>query len=237
MVHFCYLGAQRVWGPYFGVGNGPIVLDNVYCNSSEATLLDCQHVNLTDSELHRPRHVCKYGGGAGVRCPNPLKNISVEFINTSHYPVPYVRISWELHSTVIYQPTTFTVLCSNYKLQHRINVWVDNKTFTVQLGQLLPSPTYYNCCVGAEYISDVIDEICMLANKTVPGSVSPGSIPTDSQVPNKFVSGKSHLTGDDTTSIVGGVLGFITVVLLILLVICGGALLFLLRSRSLILKR
>ena len=73
MVHFCYLGAQRVWGPYFGAGNGPIVLDNVYCNSSEATLLDCQHVNLTES--HKPWQRCSSGGGAGVRCPNPLKTL------------------------------------------------------------------------------------------------------------------------------------------------------------------
>ena len=36
--------------PYFGAGSGPIVLDNVTCNSSEATLLKCRHVNLIDPQ-------------------------------------------------------------------------------------------------------------------------------------------------------------------------------------------
>ena len=133
---------------------------------------------------------------------------------------------------VIYQPSSFNIECFNDKLPHSINVRVDNETFTVQLGHLIPSTTYYTCCITAVYgpHNVLIDEIC--TQVTVTSS-------TTTDAPDKFISGAFRLTSDldDRTSIVGGVLGFIIAVLLILFAIYGGAFLFLLRSRSSILKR
>ena len=216
------IGAQFFREPYFGVDSGPIVvLDGVECNSNAAALLDCVY-NLT--ELHYPSQTCTgIVQSAGVSCLNPLKNISlsIELINTSHSPLYYVKISWQLRSMVISQPNLFHLRCSNDEVSHRIEVWVDNKTFTTQLGRLIPSPTNYTCCVravsGPQLSSTLIDEICTQVTVTVASSN-----PTEPL---------------DRTSIVGGILGLIIAILLILLAFCGGALLFLLQSRVSILKR
>ena len=44
---------------YFGQGAGPISLDNVHCNGSESSLLDCNHLNQSN---------CGHSADAGVRC-------------------------------------------------------------------------------------------------------------------------------------------------------------------------
>ena len=44
---------------YFGQGIAPILLDNVHCNGSEASLLDCKHLNQSN---------CAHNSDAGVRC-------------------------------------------------------------------------------------------------------------------------------------------------------------------------
>ena len=44
---------------YFGQGAGPILLDNVHCNGSESSLLDCNHLNQSN---------CAHSSDAGVRC-------------------------------------------------------------------------------------------------------------------------------------------------------------------------
>ena len=164
---------------------------------------------------------CNMDGGAGVKCPIPLETISVEFISTSHSPLHYINISWQLRSMVVSQPSLFNLMCSNDELSHRVEVWVDNKTYTAQLVPLIPSPTNYTCCVravsGPQLSSTLIDEICTQVTVTVASSN-----PTEPL---------------DRTSIVGGILGLIIAILLILLAFCGGALLFLLRSRASILKR
>ena len=222
--------------PYLEPDTGPIVLNDVHCNSTEATLLDCQHVNLTEfPQQNNVMHNCTSGVGAGVTCPfyDLLKNVRVTFMNSSHCPLHDVWISWELNSTVIYQPSSFNINInchSNHELIHKnlIIFVVNNKTFTVQLGCL---PTYYICCVRAVYGSDnnVIDESCIplqLPNKTTN---------TES---DDFVSAHDASRGlDNTAGIVGGALALIIIVLLIVLAICGGALFLLLRSRSLILRR
>ena len=177
-------------------------------------------------------HNCTSGVGAGVTCPfyDLQKNVHVTFMNSSHCPLHDAWISWELNSTVIYQPSSFNITCHsiNHELPHNINFVVNNETFTIQLRCLL---THYICCVRAVYGPDnnVIDESCIplqLPNKTTN---------TES---DDFVSTHDASRGlDNTAGIVGGALAFIIVVLLIVLAICGGALLFLLRSRSLILRR
>ena len=213
------IGAQPT-RPYFGAGSEPVMLDNVTCNSSEATLIKCQHVNLTDPQ--QPAMCgCNTDGVAGVKCPIPLETVSVEFISTSHSPLHYVNISWQLRSKVIFQPSLFNLVCSNDKLPHRIQVWVDNKTFTAQLGRLIPSATYYTCCVraiaGPQLYADIlIDEICTQVRVV-------SSTPTES--PDKCTSDNNY-----RTSIVGGILGFIIAILLVLL---AGALLFFLYNQEL----
>ena len=151
------------------MGIGPIVLDNVRCVSSEATLLDCTYTNLTDPEDLR-YHSCVYGGGAGVRCrEHQINNIRLAYHDAPHcLNIHYVMISWELRSTVMYQPSSFNVQCFNDKLQHTINLVVSNKTFTTQLGGLLQSATPYICCISALYSSAyVFDEICIHTHVTV----------------------------------------------------------------------
>ena len=73
------------------------------------------------------------------------------------------------------------------------------------------------------------------------------TVPTPNQIPNQSVTtpsstqmisasiGSEEVVSSDLNmraSIVGGVLGSIIIILLLLLAMCGGALLFLLRSRS-----
>ena len=141
-------------------------------------------------------------------------------MSTIHCPLHYVTISWQLHSVVILWPSSFNLMCSNDDLSHRIQVWVDNKTFTAQLGCLIPYTTNYTCCIravsGPQLKNTLIDEMCT-------------QIRVASSTPTEPL--------DNRTSIVGGILGFIIAILLILLAFCGGALLFLLRSRPSILKR
>ena len=85
-----YLGAQPFRRQYFGAGSGPIVLDNVYCDSSEATLLDCTYINLTDPEDSH-QYNCFYGGGAGVRCrDHQITNVNVAIADAPHSLMHYM---------------------------------------------------------------------------------------------------------------------------------------------------
>ena len=146
-----------------------------------------------------------------------------------------------------YHPNSFLVQC--FIRQHRIEVSIDNNnTFVAQLGGLFSSAIYYVCCVSAVYGSYVADGMCAIlpfqpTNMTLESSLL--AITTPSETLQDFASDPaiSLITQTSTSdsneriSIVGGVLGFILIVLVILLAFCGGALLFLLQSRSLILKK
>ena len=170
-------------------------------------------------------------------------------VNTSCYTT-YVTamISWELQDNVEYHPSSFSVQC--FDIQHKIELSINNNhNFTAQLGGLHSYAAYYVCCVSAVYGSYVADGMCAIlplqtANMTLESSLF--AISTPSETPQDFasdatISTTSHLTqtsgSNNRISIVGGVLGFIIAVLLIVLAVCGGALLFLLRSRSSILKQ
>ena len=47
----------------YGNGTGDIVLDDLDCNSTESTLLDCQ-----EDKNNRDNHDCTHSEDAGVRC-------------------------------------------------------------------------------------------------------------------------------------------------------------------------
>ena len=61
---FCSLGAQALSRAPFGQGTGPILLDNLVCNSRETRLVDCTHNGIGS-------HNCLHSEDAGLRCPEP----------------------------------------------------------------------------------------------------------------------------------------------------------------------
>ena len=57
---FCSLDATAVQRAGFGLGSGPIHLDNVACTGSEAALINCTYDPITTD--------CSHSEDAGVRC-------------------------------------------------------------------------------------------------------------------------------------------------------------------------
>ena len=53
------IDAQAFASAFYGEGFGPILLDYVACNGTEATLLDCSHTNHSQ---------CDHSSDAGVDC-------------------------------------------------------------------------------------------------------------------------------------------------------------------------
>lgn len=60
--------AEAFSGAFFGEGNGPVWLDDVQCDGSEASLLDCSNSGIGQSN-------CDHAKDAGVRCSGKLRNI------------------------------------------------------------------------------------------------------------------------------------------------------------------
>ena len=54
-------GAVAFGSATFGQGTGPIFLDNVQCNGTEAHLLNCSHNGINS-------HNCGHYEDAGIRC-------------------------------------------------------------------------------------------------------------------------------------------------------------------------
>ena len=200
------------------------------CNSSEARLRDCDSFEQKNSDCG--------GGGAGVRCREEqlrVKNISAATISIPEYydTMNTVLISWELYSNASHKPSSFTIVCFNQ--QHRniseLSISYNNGTLTqISVGVLLPS-TSYNCCVSPIYYYGeyTAERKCSLTNSEILQADS-FIIPTSTEL-EKFVDISSH------SNIIGGVLGSIMIILLLLLTACGGALLYMLRSKGVFLKR
>ena len=206
------------------------MLDDVECDSSETTLLQCRHVTV---------HNCRHSEDAGVICnAEPrLMNINATAIATGNQATSTVTviIAWELTNDILDKPHFFKVACFNEK--HHITLIENNQTFSAQLelGGIF-SLDSYNCCVSAVYntffpavatrkLCTQIDlEIYNLIT-TVSPSDTTATVSVQSshgQKANETNKGNCSLPA---AGIVGGVLGSIITLLLILL---GTALTYLL---------
>ena len=222
------IGALAKTEAFFGRGVVPIALDNVRCDSSEAILLQCQHLNFT-------AHNCYHSEDAGVICnAEPrLMNINATAIiarptaagNQTASTVT-VTVAWELTNDTLDTPKFFEVACFNKK--HRIALIENNQTFSTQLelaGIFSESLDSYNCCVSAVYntffpavatrkLCTQIDlEIYDLITTVSPSDTTATVSVQSPQNVNK-TNCSLHIPA---AGIVGGVLGGIITLLLILL--------------------
>lgn len=67
-------GAQGVQRAGYGSGLGPIYLDNVVCDGTEARLIDCSTQNPTGT------HNCDHSEDAGVRCLPPPPGMIIQMM-------------------------------------------------------------------------------------------------------------------------------------------------------------
>ena len=171
-------------------------MDNVNCDSSELLLLECDHNGLF-------RHNCGHRKDAGARCGDDLIQ-RLSYINASVIDLSnsVVSVTWMLQNNTVDEPSLFEVECSSER--HSTTILESNRTFTTQLGGLLPS-TPYNCCVSAVYEVYATTKLC------TPVLIIP--------VTDTMVHLPKHAS--NSANVVGGVLGFIIIVLIILLAILG----------------
>ena len=202
-------------GAHFGRGQGGIFLDNVRCDASEATLLECNHYGLF-------RHDCRHSEDAGVECSRDkevIESISVN-ISKTHASTYNALITWTPQNTTQYQPSSYRAECFNE--QHQIKMLVNNETFSLELVGLLPS-TSYNCCVSAVHGSYTVrrSRVCI---ETTTIDIPLSGIP---------IMSCENLKRDSRSmaDTIGGVLGFIIVILFILLAVSVAALVYLLQPR------
>jgi hypothetical protein len=191
---------------YFGPGTVPVVWGNVGCNGRESELFECSH--------DTPYSNCGHNRISGVQCilreDQRVKNmiVSVDIIDINTPSIVHTAlISWVLYNTTTDEPISFDVECSNER--HSIIMSVRGQDFTTHLTGLLPL-TSYNCCVSAVNELYRADGIC------------------DDEIETPELFASDH---DSDTKIIGGVLGFIVMILLVLLVISGAALVFLILPR------
>ena len=220
-----------------------IVIDEIYCDSTETKLLDCLHFGF----------LCRNGGDAGVRCRD--KWLQVKIITAATIQASYNNVtrqstlhSWELYNNASYRPSSFSVECFNR--QHHRELSVNDWTLTqVNIGDIFSS-TIFACCVLAIYYRGhyETEQRCTATYS----DMLLFTIPAPNQTPNQLVTTPSSTQMMPTSigsekvvdidlnmraNIIGGVLGSIIIILLLLLAMCGGALLFLLRSRSMTSKK
>ena len=211
-------GAMDFGRAQYGQGHGPILLDNVECDAREANLLECDHNGLFV-------HNCNHREDAGVKCnrdEESITNISVNIIrlSTSHGSAYAALITWISQNMTQYQPSSYKTECFNE--QHQVKMLVNNETFSLEILGLFPS-TSYNCCVSAVHGSYTArrSRVCI---ETTTIDIPLSGIPTMSCENLK----RDSRSMADT---IGGVLGFIIVILLILLAVSVAALVYLLHPR------
>ena len=153
-------------------------------------------------------HTCHH---ARVTCTNDqrVKSVNATFTNTLHESVHTLVVTWEQNTTVE-EPTSFEVECHNS--HYRLVTSVSRQRTTTQLSGFLPSSSY-TCCVSAEYEG---------IGYTAPGICT--EINTNTQAATNI---DSMCQAVNSTSIIGGVIGFILAVVL-MFALSGAALVCLL---------
>ena len=201
-------GATISNGTEFGQGDGPRWLDNVNCDPTRnRTLLECDPMGARYASCH--------DHDAGVKCRDEqrVKNVVARIVNTPSTSKVYtVLVTWEQNLTVE-EPASFKVDCHNE--QHRIIITVGNKTLNAQLGGLLSSS--YNCCVSAVYPLYEDKEICTGIDTTSNIIMCATRLREISAEPTSRISKCEESRGSNSATIIGGILGFIIVILLSLL--------------------
>ena len=215
----CYyiIAGRFINRAYFGQGTVPVVWSRVNCNGREPELLQCSY--------EAPSSNCGRNRVISVLCilrdDQRVKNmtVSANIIDTNTPSnVHTALISWMLYNTTMDEPTSFDIECSNER--HSITMSVSGQDSTTHLMGLLPL-TSYNCCVSAVYELYRAEGMC----------------DDEIETPELFIRATTTVTAtmlratsdhDSDAKLVGGVLGFIIVILLILLMISGTALVFLL---------
>ena len=167
----------------YGQGQGRIILDEVQCNGSEATLLECNH-----DEYHNCLHI----EDAGVKCnrdENIIKNISASITSTTLYTA---LITWSPQNTTQYQPNSYEVEC--FSGEHHIRMTANNTTFNLELAGLLPFMSY-TCCVSTIYGSYTARRVCTEMATIQPPTSQPSETP---MMPSN--GGPTVISGDISTN-------------------------------------
>ena len=181
---------------------------NVRCRM-ESELLEC---------VRNMSHNCGHSKDVSVQCilreDQRVKNMTVSANVIDTNTPSTVLISWVLYNTTMHEPTSFDIGCSNER--HSITMSVSGQDSKTHLMGLLPL-TSYNCCVSAVYELYRAEEVC----------------DNEIETPELFISATTTANSDHDSDakLVGGVLGFIIVILSVLLIISGAALVFLLLPR------
>ena len=215
-----HTGAEALSHAYFGQGRGRINLDDVNCDSTEMTLLECDTLFI---------HNCHHQEDASVRCTR-LKNINASVIDISCM-FTTVSISWELQNNTVDEPNLFEVECSSER--HSIMILESSHTFTTELGGLLSS-IFYDCCVSAVYSSYPTKKLCIPIEIPNLSTTDLVHVTVDAAVTNTTVivaNTTMHVPElaprtSNSASVIGGVLGSIIVALLILLALLVIALVY-----------
>ena len=222
----------------YGQGQGRILLDEVQCDGSEATLLECNHDK---------NHNCLHIEDAGIKCnrdENIIKNISASITSTTLYTA---LITWSPQNTTQYQPNSYEVEC--FSRQHHIRMMVNNTTFNLELAGLLPFMSYA-CCVSTIYGSYTARRVCTEIKTIQPPTSQPSETPmmlsnggprdisTNKPIsesstiqPSTCQTQESSFSASSSANTISGVLGFIIAILLISLALSGAAIVYLLRLR------
>ena len=185
---------------HFSEQGNTTVLRNIRCSPfdehAESLLCDC----IVDTNTYDQ---CNGGYIAYVVCRDDsrVKNVSAELITTVNASnVHMVSVTW-VQNVSAAEPTSFEVKCRNDF--NTITVIVNNKTnSTEQIGPVLPV-SLYHCCVSGVYRDVyVARERCIQI-----------------ETPELVMAINNDVLTSNSINVVGGVLGFIIVLLLVLLII------------------
>lgn len=229
MINIIFSGAEVLNSEVVEQGNEHVFLKMVSCDEDHHQILDCRAdcQRLPQNNHHNCKNVTI------IKC-----NINYEImVSNTSFEMLY-KLSLGDHDYVIaiftigtnnltVPPKLYELECLSEDHMHHVEISGSTQTLTTLL---IPASTY-NCCASASYENYTIKGNCSevkpshLMNTTKP-PVSP--VKSTNQIvfvgPNVVPQ-----TSDSTANTVGGVLGFIIVVLLIFLTISGIALVCLLR--------